>query len=165
MLHFAVKPHISFQKFINACEGIIPEGDIAILKRISLMAESPHKEEQPTLKRWYQFETALRNELVKIRASRKHIEPGLFLRGDGYSEPSIAHIAMNAYRNPSILGSEEMLDRKRWRVLDELSIGHYFDVDFLIIYALKLLILERWEKIRTVDKARTLQYLLETKAG
>ena len=50
-----------------------------------------------------------------------------------------------------------MLDQARWAKLDELSFGHYFDLEALIIYAYKLRLLERWEKIRTADKERLLE--------
>jgi hypothetical protein len=53
-----------------------------------------------------------------------------------------------------------MLDEARWRMLEELCVGHYFDLDFLIIYALKLLILERWQRIRTADGGRLLEEVL-----
>ena len=35
-----------------------------------------------------------------------------------------------------------------------------FDLDFLIVYALKLLILERWEKVNSADKAALLKEVL-----
>ena len=44
--------------------------------------------------------------------------------------------------------------------MDELATGHYFDLDFLISYALKLLILERWERINSADKPRLLEEVL-----
>lgn len=49
---------------------------------------------------------------------------------------------------------EKILDEARWQVLDDLGFGHYFDMDSLILYAYKLKILERWEKIYTQDKER-----------
>ena len=39
----------------------------------------------------------------------------------------------------------------RWKALEELSTGHYFDLDLLITYAYQLLILQRWENIRSAD--------------
>lgn len=150
MLHFGMKPPFTFEKFIAFCRGLIPESDIEMINsstvsyREGLLADSGIT----TLKKWHNFEKALRNELVKIRASRKHIDPVKYLRGDGYAEPYIAHIALNAYRNPSILEAERSLDQERWRFLDELLGGHYFDLDCLIVYALKLLLLERWGRIK-----------------
>lgn len=106
---------------------------------------------------WYRFETGLRNELSKIRAVRRHEDPERYLRKGVEAEADIARVAMNAYRNPSILGAEKMLDEARWRKLDELAVGHYFDIDFLVVYAYKLLILQRWEKVRIADKPRVLE--------
>jgi len=41
-----------------------------------------------------------------------------------------------------------------------LSTGHYFDLDLLITYAYKLLILQRWENIREADKKILLEQSL-----
>lgn len=157
MLHFEANPPFSFDKFLQLCQGIIPGCDIGVIKSASLTGEYAYQYAQPTLDKWRIFDTALRNELVKIRASRKHIDPQKYLRQDGYAEPDIIHIAMNAYRNTSIIEAERMLDQARWRRLDELAVGHYFDIDFLIVYAHKLLILERWKNIRGADKPHLLE--------
>jgi len=44
-------------------------------------------------------------------------------------------------KNP--LEIEKRLMRAQWDFLEEQEIGHFFDLDFLIIYYLKLQILER----------------------
>jgi hypothetical protein len=166
MLHFGAKPPFSSERFLKMCEELIPETDLKVLEPLTLDPLPIGEREGVrgkctifTLARWFDFDTALRNELVKIRASRKHIDPAKYLRKDSLSEPSVAHAAMNAYRNTSILEAEKMLDQERWRFLDEISFGHYFDIDFLVIYALKLRILERWEKIDTFDKAQEVERL------
>ncbi len=94
---------------------------------------------------------------MRIRAERKHKDPAEYLRGDSYHEPHVTNIAMNAYKNPSILESERMLDEERWRALDELGIGHYFDLDVLMLYGHKLVILEKWDRIQKADKPRMLE--------
>ncbi|MDP3143314.1 MAG: DUF2764 family protein [Candidatus Omnitrophota bacterium] len=161
MLHFSIKPPFSFGRFMEICQDLIPEEELTVLKKSSLVEEAIPKNFHPTLKRWHAFDVALRNELVKIRAGRKHIEPAKYLRQDGFVEPAVSHLAMNAARNPSLLEAERMLDLERWRMLDELAAGHYFDLDFLIVYARKLLILERWERIRSADKAKALEAVLQ----
>jgi len=40
-----------------------------------------------------------------------------------------------------------------------LSMGHYFDLNFLIIYALKLGILERWARVDSADPAKEVRQL------
>ena len=63
---------------------------------------------------------------------------------------------MAAYRTPSVIEAERAIDQERWRALDDIALGHYFDIDALIVYAYKLKILERWETIRVADKKKAL---------
>lgn len=158
MLHSGAKPPFSFERFLEICQDKISAEDIHLIK---LTQEAfLYTGDQSTLKQWCAFDTALRNELVKIRASSKHLDPLKYIRGQDYIEPYIAHTAMSVRRSPSILEAERLLDQERWRKLDELALGHYFDLDFLICYALKLLILERWERINTADMPKLLSEVL-----
>ena len=151
MLQFGARPPFSMEKFFSTCAELIPPDDLEALK-------SSLKDEGES--RYHDFERALRNELVKIRAQRKHLDASRFLRGDGYADQWISHIAAGAYRNPSTIDAEKMLDLDRWRFLDELSIGHYFDLELLMIYARKLSILTRWERVRTADADKLLEEAL-----
>jgi hypothetical protein len=152
MLHFSARPHFSFEVFLGKCAGLIPEKDREVLK--SLPSGDFSRQKNEVLERFSGFETLLKNELVKLRAARKKVPAEKYLRSaQGYAGEAIYHRAVAAQRNPSPLEGERILDQTRWEFLDTLSLGHYFDADFLIIYALKLLILERWEKINQADKA------------
>jgi len=155
MLHFGMKAPLSFEKFLQACKDLIPDDELGLLLTVSLGDYSAS--EQPTLRRWRAFDIELRNELAKIRASRKHIDAHKYLREDGCAEPSIAHAAMAAHRMPSIIEAERLLDQYRWQALDDMAFGHYFDIDALIVYAYKLRVLERWDAIRATDKRKALE--------
>lgn len=161
MLHFGAKPPFPYEKFLEMCEGLISNEDAELLSCVILSPSFGETSQNDTLARWQAFDTALRNELVKIRALRRHIDPAKYLRKDSCTEAYISHLAMNAYRNPSILEAERALDWARWHFLDELSFGHYFDLDILIIYALKLLILEKWDKINMADKEQDIEIALQ----
>ena len=161
MLHFGMRAPLSFEQFLELCRGIISDRDIEVLESLPHIDGYIYDDKNPTLKKWHAFDTALRNALVRIRAGRKHVDPARYLRHDGYEDPMIFNIAMNAYKNPSILESEMILDRERWHKLDELSVGHYFGIDILIIYALKLLILERWNRIETDEGSKVLEDVSE----
>lgn len=152
-LQFGAKPPFSFAQFLAICQDKIPEADLAVLGRASIAGEYDYQDKQEILKRWQEFDTALRNELARIRAERKRIDAFKYQRQSEFIEPYFTHTAQGAIRNPAILEAERALDLERWRKLDELSAGHYFDLDLLVVYAHKLLILERWERIHSADKS------------
>lgn len=158
MLHFSALAHISFEKFLLKCKELIPQKDLEVLENLSLQCE--YKGPRGAIRKWLDFDTMLRNELVKLRASRKKTDPAKYLRPDGYVGSALYHVALAAQRNPLPLEGERILDLARWDFLEELSFGHYFDLDFLIIYAYKLLILERWDRIRSADKSKILEEAL-----
>jgi len=161
MLRLDRESPFSFEKFLEICKSSLSENDIEILKSCKKISHSHYDNEQPTLKKWHSFDVALRNALVKIRSARKHKDPDKYLRRDGYVDPYITNIAMNAYKNPSILESEKILDEERWRALDELQTGHYFDIDTLVIYAHKLLISEKWDRVKESNKSHVLEEALQ----
>jgi hypothetical protein len=146
-----MKPPLSMEKFLYMCGELISPDDLETLKS-SL--------ENFGMGRYHDFETALRNEIVKIRAHRKHLDPSMFLREGGCADQWITHMAAAVCRNPSVIDAQKMLDLNRWRFLDELSAGHYFDIEILIIYAYKLSILEKWERVRAAQADKLLEEAL-----
>jgi hypothetical protein len=162
MLHFGMKPPFSFERFLEQCRQFIPEKDfllVSTLPKPELYSATGKRNR--IIQKWIEFDGALRNELVKLRASRKHVDPAIYLRTDGYSGSSLAPVVIAANTTISILDAEKTLDEIRWKALEELSIGHYFDLDLLITYAYKLLILQRWENIREADKTILLEHALQ----
>ena len=161
MLHFGVKPPFSVEKFLTICPDFVPEKDIALLQRVSVAKTySGDMPVPPIVAQWIAFDTALGNALVKVRAVRKHAEAAAYVRPDKYVGAPLEQIALTAQRNPSPLEAEQFLDQERWKALDELAVGHYFDIEALVVYACKLSILERWENIRTVPKEALLEQAL-----
>lgn len=152
-LSFSNKMPFNLDELFVKCRGLIPESEIETLRNLCCKETySLEVVSGQTLKKWINFEVALRNELVRARASRKKIDPLKFIRLPDFPEAQISHIALAAYRSISILEAEKILDQERWNFLEYLNLGHYFDFDALLIYALKLKILERWERIQKADK-------------
>jgi hypothetical protein len=52
-------------------------------------------------------------------------------------------VARDAFAQDSPLQAEDILNRGRWMYLDELEAGHYFDIDRILVYALRLQLLAR----------------------
>ncbi len=152
MLSFGAKPSFSYERFMELCRAQVPEADAAILEAVG-RGEWSSALTQPMVRRWADFEAALRNELVRGRAARLHAEASVHLRGETSVDLSVAHVVQAALRHPSPLEGERMLDELRWNFLEESAAGHFFDPDRLIVYALELGILLRWERISGADKA------------
>lgn len=160
MLNFGAAMPFSLEKFMQLCRDLIPEEDLNLLNIAVSDKEYTYEGSQVTLKNWHAFERCLRNELAKIRAAKMHQDFHQYIRLPDAAEAFISRTALNVSRAPAMLEAESMLDQARWQFLDELCVGHFFDIDYLITYAYKLLILERWERIRTIDKPKLLHETL-----
>ena len=155
MLHFEGHIPFSFEKFLNICQEFISEKDMEVLRK--LQTDDLFKQKIDIIKKFSDFEILLRNELVRLRAARKNILSEKYLRTiDQFSDATIHHLGLAAVRHHSAVDAEKILDQARWGFLDTLLFGHYFDLEALIVYGLKLLILERWGKINTINKEMVL---------
>jgi hypothetical protein len=163
MLRFEASPPFSFDRLLEICRGLIDDGDLTVLE--SFKGPGPCNATRPAaLAKWFDFDRVLRNELVRIRASRRHADPAPYLRGEGATDAGVAHLAVNAHRATatSFYDAERLLDEERWRKLEEFGWGHYFDLDALVVYALQLRLLERWEAIRRADKEKLLEETMDS---
>ncbi|MCU0666322.1 MAG: hypothetical protein MUF05_04430 [Candidatus Omnitrophica bacterium] len=144
-LSFLMPTPLSYEKFLEESSRFIPEKEHKVLKSLSV---SQHYLE----KKYRLFEDSLRNQLVLLRAQGLGKDALKYLHTGIDDDAQLSLVASHAMRQLSILEAEIFLDKQRWEKLDELLQGHFFDLEFLIVYAHKLLILERWEKIRSADK-------------
>jgi hypothetical protein len=161
VLNFSAKLPFSLEIFFNKCKNLLPEEELEILRNTCGQAgQVLDPQGINSLEQWVNFEIALRNELVRVRATRKKIDPLKFLHLPDAPQAQISHVALVAYRSTSILEAEKILDQSRWNFLEDLSLGHYFDFDYLLIYGLKLKILARWQDIQEADKEHLLNLAL-----
>jgi hypothetical protein len=161
MLHFGMKPPFSFEGFLEVCRDLIPGKDYLLLSTLPQAGEYFREGKHHRLvQKWIGFDTALRNELARVRASRRHLDPAAYLRPEGHGGSSLAPGVLAATAQASPLDAERALDEMRWKALDDLATGHYFDLDLLLTYACKLRILLRWERIRSAEGRRLLDQAL-----
>ncbi len=158
MLNFSSGLPLSLENFLARCQNLIPKKAAEILLRVCRQdVENLSLQGPASLRSWVSFETTLRNELVRSRSARKKIDALKFLRLPDAPQVEVSHLAAAAYRSTSALEAEKILDQARWNFLEALSRGHYFDLDYLLIYGLKLKILERWDIIYKADKENLLK--------
>jgi len=150
MLNFGSKPPLGLKEFLARCAELLGDKDYRLIRNaVSTQGFALDGRLTPALLRWKAFDLALRNELAKARAARRKTDASRFLRGGQASAIQAMHLAQTALRQPNILEAEKYLDGARWHELDEIASGHYFDLEFLLVYALKLVILERQSMIGT----------------
>jgi len=130
---------VSSEVFLPECKKWLSKKDIEVLSGASLGDFTVTLEDGPVLRAWKEFDFALRTELASARRVIKHgsnEKPGL--------------MAKRALDEATPLLMEQALARIRWSRLDELEAGNFFDVNFLVLYFLKLQIIER---LKLFDKA------------
>lgn len=99
------------------------------------------------------FNRSFRNEMAAYRAERAGKDPLKYIRGDRDPDPAITEIIHQAGKASDPLEADRIINKARWDFFDEMQTGHYFDLQFIILYGLKLMILERYHVINS-DKGK-----------
>ncbi len=103
---------------------------------------------------WLRFERNLRNALIRVRTEDPNRQ-NAYLRSSDHIEDNYVHeIAREAHAAANPLDAEHVLDRARYRFLDELEVGHFFDIDRLVVYYLKLQLVTR-RALQTAENGRS----------
>ncbi|MBN2120263.1 MAG: DUF2764 family protein [Candidatus Omnitrophica bacterium] len=139
-LRFADRTHLDSKSFLKEAEKWLCVGDFSILSGVNLNDFSLKPQDPTVLKAYKEFELGLRESFSLWRKSRK----------EG-SEERVSAFPLSLVKEGTPLEAETRLLHWRWKFIEEKEEGHYFDLTFLIIYLLKLQILER---LFTFDKEK-----------
>ncbi|MBN2834574.1 MAG: DUF2764 family protein [Candidatus Delongbacteria bacterium] len=142
LLSIDVKPGISIESFLSTCELHLTENDFNILVNSSIQIPEHEDALSGVAEICWAWEKSLRNELAKLRAGNMNLSADQYLR-EGEIIFGTHRIATEAIKIESPLEAENYLNAARLAFLDSICVGHFFDLTFLVIYYLKLQILER----------------------
>lgn len=136
------------ESFVDACKAWLDPEDLSVLENTRLEPSEPGLPGNTIIQRWQEFEYALRNELVRLRAARLHSSGDEYLRRDAQGQEYrlygyVADSLRSAFAEESPDKADLALDRQRWSKTDEFALGHYFDLEALQVYYLRLQILHR----------------------
>lgn len=152
-LRLEEKPAVSGESFLSECAKWLSPSDFALLESAGTADPPAPSNGNRILKEWRSLDASFRRDLSAARRIRQ--------QASGERLPvSVASVFSKA--TPLLM--EKEIAAKRWAILDGLEYGRYFDIDFLIIYFLKLRILERLisfnrdEGIKVFDDACEVQY-------
>jgi hypothetical protein len=115
------------------------------------------------LKDWFEFEFNITNIFTAINCRNHRINPEHEIIGDsviafqlrknqskdfglGIEFPMVEKLLQIAAL-PNIIDKERNIDLLKWNYLDEMTVFHYFDIEIIISYLIKLMIVDRWLKL------------------
>jgi len=127
-------------EFLDACRTTLKPEDWDLVSSIELGSDE-HDSDNPTYAAWLKWERSLRSELARLRAQKRSVDSAPFVKEAAHSQV-VLDTARSAFAETAPEHAEEILLRAMWRCLDDLEVGHHFDVDKLIVYFLKLRILD-----------------------
>ena len=145
-IQFGDKTPLTVDEFLVDCARLLTADDYACLAAV--VSGEPCDFNNNTARAWYRFEHDLKNEFAFQRGEKKG-NPAAYVRGSREINPVARDLAAQVFKTDNPLEAEKMIDTARWRFLDEMAVGQYFNFDYILIYGLKLKILERYEHIES----------------
>ena len=138
MLRYDGQSPFDTASFLEQCKNQVSARDYQTIASALSGRGSSH----PFLKKWQQFASMVKKELNDQRSKKLNLSSPAY-RNDGEKEFRIAETVRQALSNANVLEAELSLLALKWNYLDEISALHYFDVEALLCYAVKLQLLER----------------------
>ncbi len=143
MLTFEGKTPMSTASFLEDCQRFLSRGDCDLMRQLLADGDIDVKAGPHVFNAWAKFDRNFRNELAWYRAVWLSKDPLKYIHGERLPDPQLAEVIHQASRMTNLWEAEKFLDKARWMFLEDLAAGHYFDIEFLFVYGLKLRILER----------------------
>lgn len=146
-LDFDTSPMTTKEDFLKNVSQWLNRKEFSFLKRAHINDYAPKERLPFLLEEYKKYEYALRRAIVSFRQGRKEKED---IRSQSWIQDALGQL------NP--LEAEKKLLWLRWERIQALEEGHYFDIEFLIAYFLKLQITER---LSFFDKEKGKEKFLE----
>ncbi len=147
MLRMDMSDYMTFDEFLARCKGLVSEGDYKTLSNATL--SGGEVKGNRFLAEFSHFRSMVEKELAAQRAARLSIQDERYVN-KGDKESRITEEIRKAVACESPLEAEKIILQLYWDYLEtHVSSGHYFDLTFLISYALRLQILSRQSQFTT----------------
>lgn len=148
-LDFEYDPPMSNEAFLEESERLLSKDDYSILEKFLSQTREKINVNDDTVNALAQFNLDFLNELVWFRAERAHkgsVESAGKTRAGNLS---IIETVQQAAKMPNLLEAEKMMDKVRWQHWDNFLMGRNNGLAYMIVYGLKLKILNRTKKINS----------------
>ena len=135
-------PPVRTEVFLSLCSDWLSAEKLKQLTELTLLPSDSADQQGGVIAEWSRQETDLRNRLALRRAGNK-VEAAS-LRGEIPFNMTFDAAITDVWNQTDPRERERMVDRIRFRFLDELEYRHLFDFGRLCIYKLKLMLREKW---------------------
>ena len=145
LITFDSKLPFSIEDFLNDCERLLGRKDYQLVDDLlnSRAASSSH----PVIAKIAQFELDLGNHIAQFRALKANKEPNDFIKGEFSDNHDIHQLIEEASNASDPLEGEKLISKARWNFYEALLTDQHFTLAYILIYGLKLKIVERYHNI------------------
>ncbi|MBU1121881.1 MAG: DUF2764 family protein [Candidatus Omnitrophota bacterium] len=131
-LQFARWPEVTTENFLNEARKWLSKENFAVLENVNIDNFISDKTDTYVLKEYKRFDYRVKEEISFFRKADS----------DGRSY-KLSSKLREVFTVDDPLEREKLLLYLRWKIIEEKESGHYFDLDFLTAYFLKMQILQR----------------------
>ncbi|MCK4448738.1 MAG: DUF2764 family protein [Candidatus Marinimicrobia bacterium] len=143
LLFFDKESFLKIDDFLEEGEKWLSQRDLAILKKVDINDTTICTDDPMVLKDYKKFEKLIRIDLMEWRKAKKINQ-----------EYKTISFPVSIIKDGNPLQVEENLMLLRWNFIEEIESDHHFDLDFIVLYYLKLQVLER---LKSFDKEKGLE--------
>lgn len=134
----------SMEEFLSACSQQMSLKDFETVSSARIEKYEELAETGGVLADWAKLEMALRNEIARERTRKTQLNYDPYAaEGASWYRERIAQ----AFQAPSPLTTEQMMLAIRFELFSELEAGKFFTLDNVILYFIKLQLLQRMKQM------------------
>lgn len=130
------------------------------------------------LSNWFEFNMNMNNMLVALACKKHNLDPGRHIIGHNDVARTLRHShsrdmgiknlfdyydqVIRIAEEPDLTDREKKSDALRWAWLEEHAFFHYFSIEKILTYVLKVQMLERWKILSFEQGSAVFRELLES---
>ncbi|MCA9393444.1 MAG: hypothetical protein KC900_04500 [Candidatus Omnitrophica bacterium] len=145
VLTFSGKLPFTVAEFLDDARRQMTRGDARLL--VALLGAEHIATASPVLKQVFEFEQSLNNHVAVYRALKLNRDPQTVTRGAYGANPELQQLVKDAANAADPLEGDKVLSRARWNFYENLMVGEFYTPAFIMLYGLKLKIVERYHNI------------------
>lgn len=145
VLTFQGKLPFSVAEFLDDAQRLLAPSDARLLS--GLLSGQHITTTNSILKQVFEFEQSLSNHIAVYRAQKHNREIQSVTRGEYVANPELIQLVKQSANASDPLEGEKMISQARWQFYDNLMVGEQYTTAFILLYGLKLKIVERYQNI------------------